>query len=175
MRFNSRFVRMALTAVALATMGVAGSARAQSDAAAPPPPGGPGPGAKHMGPGGPGDEIRFIGFEMGLEGKTVAGAPFSATFSTQTTQTLSDGNQIQRSTTGTVARDSQGRTRREMTLPAIGPWATSGKTPPRVAFVNDPVAGTRYVLDENDKVAHQTRPATAASKATPMAAMTAPE
>jgi len=85
----------------------------------------------------------------------VTGAPFSASFSTQETQTLTDGNKIERNTTGTIARDTAGRTRRDMTLPAIGPWAASGKTPPQVSFINDPVAGTHYVLEANTKTAHQ--------------------
>ena len=97
----------------------------------------------------------FVGFEAGLDGKTVTGAPFTASFSAQTTETLTDGNKIQRSATGTVARDSQGRTRRDMTLPAIGPWAASGTTPPQVSFINDPVAGTRYMLDADKKIAQQ--------------------
>jgi hypothetical protein len=106
-----------------------------------------------MGPGF--DGMGFVGFEEGLAGKTVTGAPFSASFSTQETQTLTDGNKIERNTTGTVARDTAGRTRRDMTLPAIGPWAASGKTPPQVSFINDPVAGTHYVLEANTKTAHQ--------------------
>lgn len=146
-----------LAAVAMATLGFAGVAGAQTDAGTPPP---PPPGGMHRaggpgGPGGPEDEIRFVGFEMGLEGKTVTGAPFTATFSTQFTQTLSDGNKISTTTTGTIARDSQGRTRRDMTLPAIGPWANAGGNAPHVIFLNDPVAGTHYVLDPNRKVARQ--------------------
>jgi hypothetical protein len=104
---------------------------------------------ERMGPGF--DGMGFVGFEAGLNGKTVTGAPFTASFSTQTTETLTDGNKIERSTTGTVARDTAGRTRRDMTLAAIGPWAASGKTPPQVSFINDPVAGTRYVLEANTK------------------------
>lgn len=128
-----------------------------SDQAAqvPPSPHGGGPMFERMGPMGEG--MAFVGFEAGLDGKTVAGAPFTARFSSQTTETLTDGNKIQRSATGTVARDSQGRTRRDMTLPAIGPWAASGKTPPQVSFINDPVAGTRYVLEVDKKIARQMR------------------
>jgi hypothetical protein len=101
------------------------------------------------------DGMGFEGFQAGPADKTVAGAPFSATFSTQTTQALSDGNQIQRSTTGTLARDNQGRTRRDMTLPSIGPWAASGKTPPHVVFINDPVASTNYILEPETKIARK--------------------
>jgi hypothetical protein len=98
----------------------------------------------------------FVGFEAGLGGgKTVTSAPFTATFSQGTTQSFADGNHIQRTTTGTLARDSNGRTRRDMTLPAIGNWATSGKTPPRVALINDPVGGANYILDRDRKTARK--------------------
>jgi hypothetical protein len=130
------------------------AALGQSDA---PPP--PGHDVSFMrmggGPGAPDDAIGFVGFEEDLGGKTVTGAPFSATISTQTTQTLSDGNHINRSTTGSIARDSQGRTRRDMTLPAIGAWSTSGQAAPHVVFINDNVAGARYVLQPDRKVARK--------------------
>jgi hypothetical protein len=103
-----------------------------------------------------GDDMGFIAIEGGLGGgKTVTGAPFSATLSTQTTQVLADGNRIVRTTTGTLARDAQGRTRRDITLPAIGPWATSTHVPPHAIDIIDPVAGTQYILDPSRKVAHQ--------------------
>jgi hypothetical protein len=131
------------------------AALAQSDA--PPPP--PGHDVFYMrtggGPGGPDDAIGFVGFEEDLGGKTVTGAPFSATISTQITQTLSDGNHINRATTGNIARDSQGRTRRDMTLPAIGSWGTSGPSAPHVVFINDSVAGARYVLQPDKKIARK--------------------
>src|ERR1700741_5131276 len=107
------------------------------------------------GPAGPPDVIGFVSFEGGVNGKTVTGAPFTASFSTETTQTLADGNQIQRSATGSIARDSQGRTRRDTTLPAIGPWASAGKPAPQFTFINDPVSGTQYTLDADRKVAHK--------------------
>jgi hypothetical protein len=150
-----------VAALVLAFLVAAGSTRAQSAAPPPPPPGG---GdvfyiAGDLGPGpmGPPEIIDFVGVEGEPGGKAVAGAPFTASFSTQTSQTLSDGNHIQRSTTGTLARDSQGRTRRDMTLSAIGPLATSGK-PKQVSMVNDPVAGTHYILDPDKKIAHQLGP-----------------
>lgn len=110
---------------------------------------------------GPGDDmLGFVGFEMGMHGKTVTGAPFSGSFSVQTTQAMADGNQIQRNTTGTVARDSQGRMRRDLTLPAIGPWSTSGSgeaAPPHAVFIDDPVAGTHYILQPDKKTAETLR------------------
>ncbi len=131
-----------------------GAAWGQSASAAAPPPGenvtyermGPGPMMSY-------DAMDFVSFEGGPREKTVTGAPFSASFSTQTAQVLSDGNQIQRSTTGSLARDSQGRTRRDMTLPAIGQWAVSGGAAPHAVFINDPVAGAHYILHPDQKVA----------------------
>jgi hypothetical protein len=150
MTIGSRFMRMSLV-VAVAILFASGAALAQGDAGAPPP---QGPG--HMGPKPMAfDEMGFVGFEAGIGGKTVTGAPFSATFSTQSTQTLADGNQIQRNTTGTFARDTQGRTRREMTLPGIGPMAASTGAPPHAVFISDPVAGVNYVLHADEKTANQ--------------------
>lgn len=117
-------------------------------------PGGDGPGFGM----GPDDAIAIMGFEGSVGGKTVTGAPFTATFTTKQTQSLADGNQIQRSTAGTIARDSQGRTRRDVTLPGIGPWAASGRPAPHVILINDVVAGTQYILNPNNKVAHQVQP-----------------
>ncbi len=130
---------------------------AQTDAPPPPPPGGPGFAHGAHRPFGPDDALGFVGFEERLGGKTVTGAPFSASVSTTTTQVLPDGNQIQRTTTGTFARDSQGRTRSDMTLSAIGPWASSGKTPPHISTITDPVGGAQYMLDSNRKIAHKTQ------------------
>lgn len=151
MTIGSRFMRMGLIA-AIAVLFASGAVQAQDDAAAPPPP----PGQGHRGPRPMAfDEFGFVGFEAGIGGKTVTGAPFSATFSTQSTQTLADGNQIQRNTTGTFARDSQGRTRREMTLPAIGLMAASSGAPPHAVFISDPVAGVNYILHADEKTADQ--------------------
>ena len=132
---NNRFPTMAAIGIGLL---MAGSALAQNaQIAVPQSPDEPdvffeavGPG-----PGGPPDVIGFVSFEGGVNGKTVTGAPFTASFSTETTQTLADGNQIQRSASGSIARDSQGRTRRDTTLPAIGSWAASGQPAPKFSFI----------------------------------------
>ena len=50
----------------------------------------------------------------------VQGAPYSATITNESVQTLADGNRIVQTSTGTTARDSQGRTRQDTALPAIG-------------------------------------------------------
>jgi hypothetical protein len=135
-------------------------ARAQTGPPPPPPPPPPLNQNVMYFRGGPGtlatvDAMDFLGFEAGFGGKTVAGAPFSASFSMQTTRVLSDGNRIDRTTSGTIARDGQGRTRRDMTLPAIGPWATATQTAPHVIFISDPVAGTQYILQPDRKFARQ--------------------
>jgi len=82
----------------------------------------------------------------------VKGAPFSARAVTETTQVLADGNQINRTETSQLYRDSSGRTRRESTLTVIGPWAAA-KTPRQIVNISDPVAGANYMLDVNDKTA----------------------
>ena len=117
----------------------------------PPPRDGFGP----PGPGGPmGPMFAFEGLVGNWGGKTVTGAPFSAQVTTEFVQILADGNKIDRKSTGTIARNSAGRTRREMLLPHLGPWAATGEIR-RVVSITDPVAGVNYMLDLNNKTAHQ--------------------
>lgn len=147
--------RVGLAAMAAVALAFCCNADAQSSAPPNPGPtafgrqGGPGPGP--LGD----DAMEFVRFEGGLGGKVVTGAPFSGTISSQTTQVLADGNHIQRSTSGNFARDGSGRTRQDMSLPAIGPWATSGKTPPHVVFIDDPVASVVYALEPDKKIARK--------------------
>jgi len=101
--------------------------------------------------------FNFVGSEMRLGGKTVKGMPYSATVITETVQTLSDGTRISRKTTASVYRDSEGRTRREQTLSAIGPFAAAGEAPQRV-YIHDPVAGVQYALDPHSRTAHKMMP-----------------
>jgi hypothetical protein len=101
-----------------------------------------------------GATVQFMSAEMSFEGAQVKGAPYSAEAVTETTQVLSDGNRISRKTTASLHRDGEGRTRREQSLPAIGPWATSG-TPPINVFINDPVSGVNYILESNSKTARK--------------------
>ena len=98
----------------------------------------------------------FFGFHarMGME-KLVKGAPYSAQAVTQFTQTLADGSHIQRTSTASVARDSEGRTRREPTIGAIGALEASGQSRKEV-FIHDPVAGASYLLDPIAHTARQT-------------------
>jgi len=124
-----------------------GSLRAQE------PPPGPGPGPDMMGPGGPmGGRMEILGFGEMHPGKVVTGAPYSAVVVIESTQTLSDGNAINRKVQTNMFRDSQGRTRRETTLPAVGPLAASGQ-PKTFIMIFDPVATTGYVLHPDTKIA----------------------
>ncbi len=83
-------------------------------------------------------------------GKPITGAPYTATASTETTQVLGDGNRIVNNSTTSLARDSQGRMRREETMGMVGPWQVNG---PKVVFINDPASQTNYVLDESKQTA----------------------
>jgi hypothetical protein len=113
----------------------------------------PGPGPDLMGPGGPiGGRMEILGFGEMHPGKVVTGAPYSAVAVIESTQTLSDGNTINRKVQTNVFRDSQGRTRREITLPAVGPLAASGQ-PRTFIMIFDPVATASYVLHPDTKVA----------------------
>ncbi|MGI8733054.1 MAG: hypothetical protein ACR2LM_07110 [Pyrinomonadaceae bacterium] len=114
-----------------------------------------------QGPEGPtppphGDFI-FVSSEMRYDGKRVQGAPYSAQAVTESTQTLGDGNRIARKSTATIYRDSEGRTRREQTLRAIGPLAADGE-PAQTIFISDPVAGVHYSLDVRGRTARKMMP-----------------
>ncbi len=101
------------------------------------------------------NHIELLGFGGGLHGgKVVKGAPFSAVATSETTQTLADGNHINRKTQTNLYRDSLGRFRKEVTLPAIGPLAASGE-PHSFIEISDPVAETAYVLEPDQKIARQ--------------------
>ncbi len=68
-----------------------------------------------------GGRMEILGFGEMHPGAVVAGAPYSAVAVVTSKQTLADGNSINRTTQSNLYRDSQGRTRRETTLPAAGP------------------------------------------------------
>jgi hypothetical protein len=144
-----------LVAAAILAVGLGAAADAQSlprNQAPPPPPLGFG-GGDAVFIANPAEGV-FSFVEPGADfgGKVVQNAPFSAEVTRETVHTLSDGNRIDQKSTGTIARDSTGRTRREMFLPNIGPLAASGQ-PPHLAFINDPAAGKVYTLDFNKKTA----------------------
>jgi hypothetical protein len=81
----------------------------------------------------------------------VLGAPYSATITNESAQLLADGNRITQSSSGTTARDSQGRTRQDAPLPAIGNMAAANA--PHLVFINDPVGQKTYTLNLTEKTA----------------------
>ena len=100
--------------------------------------------------GGMANNVSFVAGEL-IGGKTVAGAPYSAQIVTDSVQTLADGNRIVQHGTGSVARDSQGRERRQMPLPSLG--ANGAGSPPQNVIISDPVAGVNYMLNPEDHTA----------------------
>ncbi len=135
-----------LTATLL--VGLCGLAVAQSEPAAPPPP--PGPGMIMMHEGGMG--MGIFHEEIG-DGKVVTGAPMTATLTTTHDQTLSDGNTIHGENQTSVYRDSEGRVRREVQFELATP--ATGAARHTMIVITDPVAGQRYMLNPETKVAHQ--------------------
>jgi hypothetical protein len=82
--------------------------------------------------------------------RVVTGGPFSAESVTEFLQTASDGSHVKHTTTAVVARDSNGRTRYSQNLSPLLPGA------PRIfTTIRDPIAGIRYWIDPNQKVAQR--------------------
>jgi hypothetical protein len=97
----------------------------------------------------------MIETELGIGGhpwKVVTGAPYSADVNNSLLQTLADGNTIQRTTSGKVARDNQGRTYLQERI-TEGPLARNGPT--TLTFITDPVAGYMYELNAKTKIANR--------------------
>jgi hypothetical protein len=90
-----------------------------------------------------------------LEVTPVTNAPFSAQAVTEFTQTLGDGNRIERSYQSSVARDSRGRTRREEEIALIGPLAAANAATPRLVTILDPDSGASYTLDDELRIAYR--------------------
>lgn len=101
-----------------------------------------------------GAPIELMGFEGMHGGKVVKGAPFSATATAETTETLQDGSLIHRATQIAMYRDSQGRSRHETTFNGFGALAAEGG-PKKMISISDPVAGVRFLLNDEQKVARR--------------------
>jgi len=115
------------------------------------------PNGRAQNPPGPGGRFGRAGAVRAMPfsgGKVVTGAPYSAQAITDRMQTLPDGNTIHTTTTANVYRDSQGRTRREQEIGAIGPWAAQG-APRKVIIITDPVGGSIYTLNADTQQARQ--------------------
>lgn len=102
----------------------------------------------------PGAPMELMGFEGMRGGAVVKGAPFSATATSETTQTLQDGSVIHRTSQVIMYRDSQGRSRHEATFTGFGPLQATG-APKKMISISDPVAGVHIMLDNEQKVAHR--------------------
>lgn len=98
---------------------------------------GPGGPMEH-GPGGFGGPMRA----------PVTNAPYSATFTSTSTEKLQDGTVLTRTDTRMAARDSMGRTWEQVTFPAHGDAAARTST-----TIFDPVARTITQLHPDDKTA----------------------
>jgi hypothetical protein len=81
-----------------------------------------------------------------VETRVTKGVPYAADAVTEFVQVLSDGNRIVRKTTTRVYRDSEGRTRREQTVP--GP---NGEM--LTVSISDPVEGASFVLEPETRTA----------------------
>jgi len=88
-----------------------------------------------------------------IDDTPVKGVPFCATVSTEHTQVFGDGNRIHTTDTSSLCRDSAGRTRREASLNLMG--AAPEKSGMKMITIVDPVAGFRYVLDPEAKIARK--------------------
>ncbi len=103
------------------------------------------------------DRMKWLASEMRIEteltGAVIKGAPYAAEAITETTQMLYDGNRIHRKSTAKIYRDSQGRTRREQTLEALGRWVTV--EPLQTILISDPVAKASYSLDPRTRTARK--------------------
>ncbi len=101
-------------------------------------------------PPGPGEPKMIFFGSTGAE--AIRNAPYSADMVTEMTQTLPDGNRIRHENKSSFARDSEGRTRRETFIQALG---AMGRTdgPLQNIVIHDPVAKLRYMLDSKNKVA----------------------
>ena len=90
------------------------------------------------------DNPIFLLNELDGMGKVVKGAPYTANATTETTQTLGDGNRIVNKTTALLARDSEGRTRREESFTHVGGLQANAS---KVVMINDPVAHIQYMSE----------------------------
>lgn len=99
-------------------------------------------------------KMDVVGFDPLNLGPIVSNAPYSAEAVTEFSQTLADGNRIERRTTGKVARNSQGRVRREQQGISFGPFVADNARP--MVTIADPKSGQHLMLNYDLKVAFRT-------------------
>jgi len=108
-----------------------------------------GPGTEQGEEGGQEARQKLIVNLVAADNKVVTGKPYAADTSTETVQTLADGNRIVNRTVSKFYRDSQGRTRREQTFGNVDP-SNPGPHEMKV-FIDDPVSKVAYVVDPGEK------------------------
>jgi hypothetical protein len=84
--------------------------------------------------------------------RLVTGAPYSALGTSQTTVTLPDGSRVVRENVIRQWRDSDGRTRAEISLSTIG-GTPAVEVNTTVTVIDDPAARERYVLQPGGRMA----------------------
>ena len=92
-----------------------------------------------------------------VPGGVVKDKPYTADSITESTQVLVDGNRITHRNESRFYRDSQGRTRREQTVNALGAFQ-SARDPVTMITINDPVAEVTYFLDPAAHTARKLQP-----------------
>jgi len=100
--------------------------------------------------------VAFLGAGP-ADGKVVKNAPYTAESTTEMTRILADGTRIINKNTSVMARDKEGRTRREHTLGDIGPIANSPAAVPRFVTITDNVAKEVYILNLTEKTAQRVK------------------
>src|SRR6059058_5646459 len=85
-------------------------------------------------------QVRVVGLQGGVMGKTVKGAPYSGVEVNESTQMLADGTRIHNESQTQVFRDSEGRMRRET---------------PNEITIWDPVANASYLLNPKTQTARK--------------------
>jgi hypothetical protein len=84
----------------------------------------------------------------------VKGAPYMADAVTETVQRLADGTRITNSNSTKVYRDSEGRTRTDTTVKALGPWVAEGSGSGKaISSIFDPVTKESLTLHHDTKTA----------------------
>jgi hypothetical protein len=101
-------------------------------------------------------EIGIVALDPINVGRVVRDAPYTADAVTEMTQVLADGNRIEQRTSATVARDSQGRTRREQQGIAVGTFVAKNQQP--IVTITDPESGVHITLNYDLKVAFRAKP-----------------
>jgi hypothetical protein len=89
---------------------------------------------------------------FGGPASAVKGAPYAAEATTEVVQVLADGNRILNKTSNKSYRDSEGRTRVEITPGAVGSWMPDTKQF-SMTVIDDPVSGEHITLNNNNKQA----------------------